>query len=949
MKKMHCQRNRDNYLIVSLLIGTLASAVLVNSQQQQALQNVIEHLQPFMYEAPDDCKFSLIKNQDISLACNLRTVNSEFDTTNFSVIPIEHTTSLTILCNHEMRTKSRLKARGFAHLVYLNELGLEFCKLSKLQADFFDGLNGLRNLTIRTQNHEWQQNSLEIDASTFEQMKTLVRLDLSTNNIWSLPPNLFCSLANLKYLNLSLNHLQDVNELGFRDRTESENEPKTLPSKQLPTLGSITSSIPSLGNSNNNNNNDGKKSSTSCTIDLETLDISYNNLVIMPTNGFATLRRLRTLKINNNEISMLNDKALSGLRSLQKFDLSSNRIVALPPDFFKDQSQSIESILLGNNSISALSPGLFSDLKQLNTLDLSYNQLTSTSINKNTFKGLIRLVLLDLASNKITKLESEMFSDLYTLQILSLRNNLLENIDADTFSSLANLHKLLLSHNKIKYLDAYSLNGLSVLSLFSIDNNVLTGIHPEAFRNCSMLQILNLNGNELTKIPLALKDMRMLGTLDLGENLITTLDEPGFRGLDKLYGLRLIGNQIENISRNSFRELPALEILNVAKNQISFIERGTFEESPSIEAIRLDGNFLTQIDGLFNNMRGLVWLNVSDNNLTKFDYSNIPVGLKWLDIHKNNLTELTNVYGLDDQLHLQTLDVSFNRIERVTASSIPNTIELLFLNDNLIQDIEPRSFLHKTNLTRVDLYANRIIGLDMKALRLTPFPPERMLPEFYIGGNPFVCDCNIEWLKAINEQNSRQYPRIMDIDTIYCKLLHNRDKSFVPLLEAQPHHFLCSYNLHCFTLCDCCGRDSCDCEMKCPANCTCFHDQTWKTNIVECVGAGYRDVPKTAPNDVTELYLDGTNLVDLNANSFVGKKNLLVFYGNNSNIQLIQNGTFAHLQKLEILHLGNNKLQRLTGHEFNGVENLKELYLQRNRLTFIDTRTFQGLKRLQVN
>lgn len=343
-----------------------------------------------------------------------------------------------------------------------------------------------------------------------------------------------------------------------------------------------------------------------------------------------------------------------------------------------------------------------------------------------------------------------------------------------------------------------------------------------------------------------------------------------------------------------------------------------------------------------------MWLNVSDNNLTKFDYSSIPVGLKWLDIHKNNLTELTNVYGLDDQLHLQTLDASFNRIEKVTASTFPNTIELLFLNDNLIQEVEPHAFLHKTNLTRVDLYANRIVGLDMKSLRLMPFPQDKMLPEFYIGGNPFVCDCNIEWLKAINEQNSRQYPRIMDIDTIYCKLLHNRDKSFVPLLEAQPHHFLCSYNLHCFTLCDCCGRDSCDCEMKCPANCTCFHDQTWKTNIVECVGAGYRDVPKTAPNDVTELYLDGTNLVDLNANSFVGKKNLLVFYGNNSNINIIQNGTFAHLQRLFFLHLGNNKLQRLTGHEFNALDNLKELYLQKNQITFIDTRTFQGLKKLQV-
>lgn len=936
------QRIRDKILIVSLLISTFAT-VLVNSQQHQALQNVIEPSQAFSYEAPDDCKFSLIKNQDISLVCNLRTVNSEYDTTNFSVIPIEHTTSLTILCNNELKTKSRLKAKSFSHLVQINELGLEYCKFAKLQSDFLWGLGGLRNLSIRTHNIYWPSLNLEIDGNTFQYVKNLVRLDLSTNNIWSLPDGIFCSLSNLKHLNISENRLQDINELGFRERASNEREINIDDKKPIPppTLSSLLTSTLSSGDSK-------KSSSSSCAIDLEYLDISFNHFVLLPENGFGTLKRLRILKINNNEISMLADKALGGLRNLQIINLSSNKIVALPSELFKDPSQTIQEIHLKNNSISVLSPGLFANLVQLQTLDLSVNQLTSTWINRGTFKGLIRLVLLDLSTNKITKLESEMFSDLYTVQILNLRNNLLENIDANTFSSMSNLHKLLLSHNKIKYLDAYSLNGLSVLALLSLDNNVLTGVHPEAFRNCSSLDVLNLNGNELTKIPLALKDMRLLRTLDLGENLITTLDEPGFRGLNKVYGLRLIGNQIENISRSTFRELPELQILNLAKNQITNIERGTFEASPSIEAIRLDGNFLTQIDGLFSNMPNLVWLNVSDNNLTQFDFAHIPNDLKWLDIHKNNLTELTNIHGLDDQLKLQTLDVSFNRLERVTASTIPNAIELLFLNDNLIHEIEPHTFLHKPNLTRVDLYANRITGLDQKALRLTPYPLEKVLPEFYIGGNPFICDCNIEWLKTINDQYSRSYPRVMDIDTIYCKLLYNRDKSFIPLLEAQPHHFLCGYTHHCFSICDCCGHNSCDCEMKCPTNCTCFHDLAWKTNIVECSGTVYRDVPKKMPNDITELYLDGTNLMELNENSFIGKKNLIIFYGNNSNIYTILNGTFGHLQKLLILHLGNNKLQRLNGHEFNSLENLRELYLQHNKLSYIDTRTFQELKKLQV-
>lgn len=910
--------------------------VLVNTQvpayTAQKLQ-LIDQSQQYRYDAPDDCKYTYFRNQDISLACTLRTINSDFDTTNFSVIPAEHTKSLNIQCNSDLRAKSKLEPKSFSHLTLLNNLAIEYCKFGKLHSEIFYGLNELKNLSIKTHNIHWAALNLEVEANTFQHLKNLEKLDLSTNNIWSLPESLFCQLNGLRFLNVSENRLQDINDLGFRERVGNEygNKNGTI---LLSTLMTPTTTTIHLKNT--------------CMLDLEILDISFNHFVLLPGHGFGTLKRLKRLNINNNEVSMLSDYALSGLRYLQIVDLSSNKIVALPSELFKDQAQSIVEIYLQNNSISVLSPGLFSNLVQLQALDVSSNQLSSSWINQNTFKGLIRLVLLNLSKNKITKLESEIFSNLFQLQILNLRYNKLESIDADTFSLMSNLHTLLLSHNKIKYLDAYSLNGLGVLSLLSIDNNALTGIHPEAFRNCTSLQDLNLNGNELAKVPLALMDMRLLRTVDLGENLITVLEEPGFRGMNNLYGMRLIGNRIENISRNSFRELPNLQILNMAKNQISYIEKGSFEASPSVQAIRLDGNMLTQVDGLFANMPNLLWLNVSDNRLEHFDLTQIPVNLQWLDIHRNELTELENEFSLDVEYKLQTLDVSFNRLEKVTPYSFPNSVELVFLNDNLIQEVEAHTFLHKYNLTRVDLYANRITSLDIKSLRLMPFHEDKPLPEFYIGGNPFICDCNIEWLKNINELKQRQYPKIMDIDTIYCKLLYNRDKQYVELIEAEPHHFLCSYNLHCFALCDCCEKENCECEMTCPNNCTCFHDQTWNTNIVECSASTYKDVPKNLPIDITELYLDGTDLLEMATNSFLGKNKLKVLYLNNSNIHSIQNGTFHTLQKLLILHLENNKLQKLIGHEFNGLENLRELYLQHNKLQHIDIRSFQALKKMEV-
>uniref|UniRef100_A0A182T307 Uncharacterized protein n=1 Tax=Anopheles maculatus TaxID=74869 RepID=A0A182T307_9DIPT len=578
------------------------------------------------YDAPDDCKYRILPGNEVDLACNLRTVNSEFDNTNFSVIPAEHTAALSILCNEAIMARSKLLPNSFVHLVRLKALSLEFCKIAKFSSSVLAGLGDLRNFTLRTHNIAWPELNLEIEPDAFGYTRNLEVLDLSTNNIWSLPDHLFCSLTGLRSLNISSNRLQDVNDLGFREKgVKDELEPSE--GHKSNSSGSVAPPV-------------------SCALDLEDLDVSKNHFVLLPAAGFGMLKRLKMLKIHDNEISMVGDKALSGLKELQILDLSSNKLVALPTDLFRDPAQSIQEIYLQNNSISVLSPGLFSKLEQLQALDLSQNQLTSAWVNRETFGGLIRLVLLNLASNKITKLESEIFSDLYTLQILNLRHNQLEIIAADTFSPMNNLHTLLLSHNKLKYLDAYSLNGLYALSLLSLDNNALTGVHPEAFRNCSSLQDLNLNGNELTQVPLALKDMRLLRTVDLGENSISIIEEPGFRGMNNLYGLRLISNNIENITRKAFKDLPSLQILNVARNKITYIEKGAFEPAVSVQAIRLDGNLLTDIDGLFTSMPNLVWLNISDNKLEHFDYSHIPPHLQWLDLHRNELTELTNRYGL---------------------------------------------------------------------------------------------------------------------------------------------------------------------------------------------------------------------------------------------------------------------------------------------------------------
>lgn len=891
---------------------------------------------PFNYDAPEDCVWKVRDNGDeVMLACTLRTINSEMDQTNFSAIPSENTVSLLISCDPSVTARSSMENQSFAHLVRLRELELDSCKLALWPSATLDGLGDLRNLTVRTGVSDRPEAGMtvEVQAGSFAHATRLERLDLSTNNLLALPENTFCQLPNLLHLNLSRNRIQDVGDLGFKERTP--------PPPPQPLISSHDGGIYDLESYQR------KSASGPCSLDVQTVDVSWNRIVAIPSSGFSSLRRLAELRLAANKISVVNDRPLAGLTNLEILDLSCNDIVSLPVNMFKDVAESVRQIYLQNNSISALSPGLFVNLYQLNSLDLSCNQLTSTWIDANTFTGLIRLVTLNLSNNKISKLDPTIFHDLYTLQILNLAGNIIDSIPNDAFIPLRNLDTLILSNNRIAEVSPLALNGLYALTLLSLDGNKLADVHEDCFRNCTTLQDLNLSGNILKSVPLALREMRLLKTVDLGENKIDSIDPNSFYGMSNLYGLRMIGNRLRNLTSHLFDNLLSLQILNLSNNQIDYVATDAFYNISSIQAIRLDGNRLSSIECLFRNVSSLLWLNVSDNVLNDFDYGMLPEQLEWLDMHKNYLTELSNKNGA--AIKIRNLDVRYNYLTYISPASVPDTVEILLMNDNQIMTVESGTFLKKVNLTRADMYANQIGQLDINALRLSPVHPGRQLPEFYIGGNPFQCDCKMEWLQRINQlADLRQYPLVMDMPSIYCKLLYNRENKYVPLSDIDPAQFVCTYKTHCFAVCQCCEFDACDCEMTCPVNCTCYHDQPWSSNIVDCYSSNYTQLPVKIPMDATEVYLDGNLFTHLSSHALLGRKNLRILFANNSGIQSVRNDTFTGLKRLAVLHLENNKIERFDGSEFNTVENLRELYLQHNSISHIDNMTFEPLKSLQV-
>ncbi len=658
-----------------------------------------------------------VAKEDGSIHCQLRAFTSEWSS-GVSRAEQESAPGLWIECVADASTyPTALPVKVFAAFSRLEWLHLESCRLSELPTGSLIGPNKLRKLRIQSisssnslndmSEEEQMTNtplltspsttSLTLSDQVLDHARFLDSLDLAFNDIRTLPGSSICSLRELVHLNLTSNLLVD-----------------------LQWLGCMTTHSP-----------------------LKVLDVSNNRLVTLPAKSLTNLTHLEELHLQGNRLTNLDDQSLDGLKSLRLINLAGNQLSSLPPGLLSSAATHLTEVYVSANSLSVLAPRLFHGLSQLLVLDLSENQLTASSFGPTTLSGLSRLAVLSLHNNRIARLDVALLSDLTNLQILRLDGNLLESIPDGIFASLPHLHTLILSRNRLSRLDGQLLANLPSLSILALDNNLIERIEPEAFANTTHLQDLNLSGNYLPAVPVALTPLIQLQSLDLGENRIVGFDHNVVAGMKELSSLRLLDNHIGNISRSTFASLPSLRILNLSKNQISSVEEGAFSQNLLLQAVRFDANELTDLSGLFHSLPNLVWLNVSDNRLAHFDYSLIPKSLQWLDMHLNHIPELGNYFQLDDQLSLQTLDASFNRLTELTASMLPDSLQVLSLNDNLISSVQPYTFFRKDNLTRVDLYANHISDLDQNALRVSPATDGRPLPEFYIGGNPFQCDCNM--------------------------------------------------------------------------------------------------------------------------------------------------------------------------------------------------------------
>lgn len=493
-----------------------------------------------------------------------------------------------------------------------------------------------------------------------------------------------------------------------------------------------------------------------------------------------------------------------------------------------------------------------------------------------------------------------------------------------------------------------------------------------------------------------------------------------------LHALRLDSNRLIDFGQ-SFVNLRFLLMLNISSNGISSFD---YAQIPlGLQWLDLHSNKIDKLNNFYYSPSAQQQFSLNDINQP----AGSTIGQQWqsmlrlttLDASHNLIREIDNT-SLPESL--ETVQLNNNQIRSIASHTFSTKSNLTRINLSNNQ-------LSSMPFDSLKLSGNRDMQATQLSLIMTN---GQKLVDVYLANNPFVCNCNMGWLSqlllassSIQSANglgnnpagvllrehqlimARQLPRIADAHSVNCHLPFARQSPYTgnpnqwsPVMAANQlaihhssHHshtikqtmrgesslisrqsellssvHLCPYKSHCFALCNCCDFDACDCEMSCPENCSCYYDQTWTTNIVDCSASNqlssnsqYRSLPQSPhnykptpqlvrftkipdriPMDVTDLYLDGLELLHLKGNALIGRRNLKSLYLNNSQIYSIERKAFATQKSMRILQLNSNFLTELNGHEFEEQSELRELYLANNRLISIANTTFGPLKSLQV-
>ena len=320
---------------------------------------------------------------------------------------------------------------------------------------------------------------------------------------------------------------------------------------------------------------------------LQVLVVSDNRLTGFENTCFTNMTSLTHIYAERNLITKLHDGVFDGLNSLISLNLRRNRISDIGLHVFSNRSNlwKLQYIDLKHNLLTSLQDGVFDCLQSLNYLDLSANRISDIGLHVFSNRSdLLNLSSIDLTDNLLPSLQDGIFDGLKSIYNLNLGGNRISGIGLNVFSNHSNLWNL---------------------SSINLQGNLLTSLQGGLFDGLESLGHLYLSGNRISDIDLSVfsnrSNLRNLKYIEFNANLLTSLQDGIFDGLNSLYILDLSRNLISGIGLNVFSNRSNLS---------------------NLSSINLKGNLLTSLQGgLFDGLESLGQLDLSENRISDIDLS----------------------------------------------------------------------------------------------------------------------------------------------------------------------------------------------------------------------------------------------------------------------------------------------------------------------------------------
>ncbi|KAL2077790.1 hypothetical protein ACEWY4_027294 [Coilia grayii] len=408
---------------------------------------------------------------------------------------------------------------------------------------------------------------------------------------------------------------------------------------------------------------------------------SHRNLSSLP---WSLDEHLIDLDLSNNVIK--NFKMIN-LQFLERLDVSYNHLSFIYKGTFKNlvrlHELNLASNLLNNNIIS--NSQAFKDLHGLRSLDISSNNLDEEAV-KQYLSNASLLDSLTATGNVVSKLTTQFFANTKNLRVINLESNMISKIEEGTFNHLKKLAELNLARNNLAFICDFKLYQVIHLNLSRNSIEFFITNENEKVYN---LEVLDLSSNNLLYFPILPK-------------------------YNHLTHLHLQNNQLDALASTISEASHVYEDVTNSKNPATINKHPVYANWHNMSLIYLDlsSNLFRSFPlTMLKDLWSLEVLNISDNCL-----HNISTNA----FGKSNQSAPLN-YSMPSLRHMNLQDNNVQYLPPTLSSTFPN-IERLGLRGNrirpcpaepiglskLITEVQCASFSNITTLKHLDLQENGI-------------------------------------------------------------------------------------------------------------------------------------------------------------------------------------------------------------------------------------------------